>query len=659
MIEALLPLLLQEKQKKQAEAANKISLSKIGQDLGPIGDILQNIAVTNDGNSNVGMSTIGGAISGAGKGAAAGPFGAILGALMGGTSGYAAANKDNAEFFDYEKLRKEYELLDKSIDPNIGIYGKGGLMEMTPVQMDKGEFYADEAMNIFESKSKAKHEDMDDDDVTDLIVKKSFAFSDRLTFKPYDYKDTVLGYNPGYYSEGENGGVDLVEVKFSDVFGDSKKEITFSEAAKILKKAYPTYKDGDADADVLTKITNDENKTARASYLNTLIKIQQGLSTPSEETIKPKKFATGGSIIPGMDMATFLNMLKTANNNLNGLPQTTQMQDVGGLPMADLLGSKQVIGSVPTDSGLNYKPLPSISVDDLNKPNKDVSKSPLDMFSSINNQLEELKTRNAKNFDAGKSAISDLGDRMRTRSGLSAIMNGLAIGLQDSRVNPDIVSTRFAGDMYQELPSAVTDAISSNNFAKASSVISALATTNPEAAGQVAPRLFDSALAQSNDAQIKAAIDNLKTKRGKYEFLNRAGTANIAAKNKADQATADLLNAKRAAIASNVTDYLGNMNTIDTGMFGFNRANEAQYNANDMKLTEYGMGLDTQKFKSGVLAKDREARLKALMDLLGIGASSKQTQTPKSLSNPYFSPYVESVMSQPVYDLPLEKTYLS
>jgi hypothetical protein len=743
MIEMLIPLLMQQQQK----AAQKVSLSNITSDMAPIGGILQAMSLSKDGNANPTMGAIGGAVSGASAGASAGPFGALLGAILGGTSGYGSANKANADYFDYKTLQDQMMLSEKTISPDAGLFGKGGLMgtdQITPVQMDEDEYYVTPDMSIYKSKSESKHEKMEAKEITDLVQPQSYAFSERLKFKPKTFKDTIVGYGLAHYSE--NNEYELEEIELGDVLGDSKKAISFSEGAKMIKDKFKTVREDDKDIDVLTKITNQENKIARAPYINKLIQIQEKQPVAKEETFTPLRFASGGPI-PGMDMNQLLQLLSRINGNninlgvdngsyggsyinplpnsntkvgykygnpntnffampgvnrtgtnwntldmitngertmapldansiLNNMPNVaptynqngyTSPSDVGGLAMQDLIGGQQSMPGRPMPSAVpgvsmsqllaqRLTPVATPAALDSKSVLKNMPKIPAarnyndytmnsttqaeanaanantpasgDLFSQFGDKLKELDKTNEELYKKGGTDINSLYKKLGTRAGASAILNGLAIGLQDTQVNPNLTSTRFVDGMFEELSPAAADAASAAGFSRAGGLISAMSPNNQEAALNVAPQLFDAALRQSNTSQLNTMLDNLATRRAKYSFLNSAQTRNTAERNRAEQITSDLLNQKRSGTASNITQYLSNMSDIDTSKLGFNRLNDSQYQQNRLALFEKGMALASGKAKYDLAKESSDKQIDAM-----IGNNKTNTQQSPSTFN--------------------------
>lgn len=259
------------------------------------GNILQQTALGEEGNANVGQSVLGGALSGVAGGAAMGPFGMILGGLLGAGSGLNSAAQSNADFYDTKAIEDKFKMSSKTVSPSI--YGQGGFAlgedELIPVQMELDETYLTPDLRILDSKAEDVHENMEDDVVTDVVANQSFVLSNRKELKLGDYAKEVLGYGLAKYNE--DGDYEFNKVTMKDGFGDSNKKVTYSEASNILKKKYETVRDEDKTNDVFTRITNQENKQARMPFLNKLIQLHEGEEMESQELV-PDKYKYGGKV---------------------------------------------------------------------------------------------------------------------------------------------------------------------------------------------------------------------------------------------------------------------------------------------------------------------------------------------------------------------------
>lgn len=499
--------------KDKAKAKLESDLQEIPGVASGLGSILQQTALSEDGQANVGQSAIGGLLQGGAAGAALGPLGIIGGALLGGASGLGSAAQSNADFYDNKALKESFQLSSKTVAPSI--FGPGGMItgsdELVPVQLELDETYVNSDLEILKSKADEVHEDMDDLEITDVVKDNSFAFSNRKHFTPGDFAKDVLGYGFAHYSE--DGNYDLDKVLMSDVFGDSNSEISFSKAADMIAKKYKTVRSDDKDVDLLTRITNDENKQARLPFVNRLIQIHEQGSLNEPDFIVPQKFGKGGKI---------------------------KKYEKGG---------------------------------DINS-----------IYDELFSELEMLDQDNNTDFQTTNEDTANLFGRMNTRNSMSSILNGLAVGTQSTTVDPALMDSRFADEMFEEMSPVLADQITNQGNAQASSLIANIARTSPQAAQQVAPRLFDSALQRSNQSRLSIIQNNLAQRRGKYSFLNRNGNFNRRERVRAEMATRNLVNKKRQALANVGTEFLTNRNTLDSNKFTLDREAQGQFNENRMSI---------------------------------------------------------------------------
>lgn len=555
----------QRQQATQTRFRNKVN--EIPDIANGLGSVLEQVAIRDDGESNTGQATLAGALQGGSAGVGLGPLGIIGGALLGGVSGFSRANQSNADFYDDKALNEAFQLSAKTVSPSI--FGKGGLIdgdEFVAVQMELDENYVTPDLNIYESKAKDKHEDMDDDFVSDVVRDKSFAFSNRKTFKPKTYADDILGYGFAHYSE--DGNFALEQIKMKDVFGDSGKDTAFSDGARMIQRMFKVIREDDPDTDLLTQITNEENKVARAPYINKLIQIHEDDYDSSDSELIPQKFGKGGKM------------------------KKKKYNDGGVMALYD------------------------------------------DVFS----ELESLENDNAYDFATTNRDSRALFDRMNTRSGIASIIDGLAIGLQSTRVDPRLTDTRFVDQIFEEVSPAIADQVSNQGIARANSLIGNIARDNPKLAERLAPRLFDSALTQSNASRLQFLQDGLTQRRSKYSFLNRVGNANRNARITADEATRSLINKKRTDLADVATKFLSRRDAVDQRRFNFDRSNAAQFDRNRLRILQNRLNATGQKGSFELRRGAQEDRLRSIEE---------------SLSEEQFQDYINSILDEPIVDIPI------
>lgn len=592
---------------KRSEIEGSIkNLNSIGQNLAPIagglGNILQQTSISNDGLSDPLASTIGGGIQGlAGAG--------LPGLLLGSIGGFAGAAQANTDYYDRKAEENAFKLSSKTTSPSI--FGKGGLIggdEFVPVQMELNENYITSDMSIYDSKAKMKHEDMTDDDITDVVENNSFAFSNRKNMKPSTHADKTLGYGFAHYAE--NGTFALSKVTMSDIFGDSKKEIPFSKAASMIRKAFKVIRDDDKDVDLLTQITNDENKQARVPFVTELINIHEGGLSQNDEPLVPQKFGKGGKI----------------KKYMPGGPIT--LENRGPYSYVDENGNK-------------------ISVDENGNESIIESFDPVDNeFGNLGLQLDNLEKYNVDNFNNTNKDTSALFGRLNTRAGISSIIQGLTTGLQSTRVDPKLQDARFIDESFEEISPAIADQVSSEGVSRANSLISNIARTSPGTAERIAPRLFDSALGQSNSSRLNILNSNLTQRRGKYKFLNKLGNANRAERIRADEATRNLVNKKRKGLANAGIGLLQNRDNLDVNKFKLDRNALRNANVNQSKIFQNRLNLtgiqgrhQLQKNYSSELLKQFEKKF-------------KNSGTNQGVNDVDLNMFIEQILTEPIFDLP-------
>ncbi len=506
--------------KKQNELNQKVQnkLQEIPSILGGFGNIASQMSLSEDGNANVGMSALGGSLQGAASLSALGPLGMIGGLLLGGATGYMSANKSNADYFDKKDLEDSLYLSGKTINPSI--YGAGGLVDMDaliPAQMDKDEMYVTPGLKIFKSKSKSTHEKMDRNQVTDVLAPKSFVFSNRKKFVPKNHMDEILGYGIAYYNEDEDT-FELEEVKMKDVFSDSKKPMSYSKGAEIVKKKFKTVKDDKA-KDLLTEITNQENLQARLPYLTKLIGMHQ------KDNRKVDKM----------------------------------------LPL--LFG----------DGGMPYEKLYA--------------------------QLAKLQGRVKNDYTNTITQGNALFDKLNLNSGLGALTEMTAIGLQSTQVNPRLHSSIYSDNMFEEISPATSDQMASNVMDSVNSTIRDIAQENPELALKLAPKLMDSALTKSNDARLRVMENNYGQRRGKYTFLNNVTNQNNMAKIEADETTKNLLNKKTKMMADTFNQWLSHNNDYLTQKYEFENKALQDFNKSENTMFQNEVDLRSSELRDDIYKK--------------------------------------------------------
>lgn len=226
----------------------------------------------------------------------AGMSGGPLGMLMGGVGGLT-------DFFQKKSARESYmeaynkNMLDsRTVAPFAGSFEKGGFPELEElpfmgIQTKEGEQLFTVGGEIVDTMSDDLHKDMKKGEVTDVVPRGTFVFSDSSsldTSNMSDKKDVMYRF-PGRYSETD-GNVKGEEVRFTDFVGKGK--MTYAEAAMNLKKKIPllTEKHGD----ILTEMTNAKNLQTRMPFVMRLIEMQEtSKKTVSKRSSKKNNYKEG------------------------------------------------------------------------------------------------------------------------------------------------------------------------------------------------------------------------------------------------------------------------------------------------------------------------------------------------------------------------------
>lgn len=585
-----------------------------------IGSLLEQVSIRDDGSSNPRVAALAGGLRGGAAGASLGPLGIIGGALLGGASSFGAANQSNADFFDNKALNEAFNLSAKTVSPSI--FGKGGLIDgdqFVPVQMELDETYVTEDLNIYDSKATDKHEKMDDEEISDVVKNNSFAFSNRKELRMSDHADDVLGYGVAHYSE--DGRFNLDKVTMKDIFGDSKKKIKFSEAAKLIRKHYKVVREDDKNADLLTKITNQENKQARAPFVNQLVKIHEDLDDDNIEPIVPQKFGKGGKMRKKKKVKKYMPG-GFIDDPIGGY---SYIDDNGNVISVDENGNETI---VQRGDSLNTQ------------------------LGSLGLELDRLEQANEQNFATTNRDTRSLFNRLNTRNGLASILQGAAVGLQSTQVNPRLQDARFVDQMFDTLSPAVGDQLVSEGFSRANSLVANVARSNPRAALQLGPQLFDSALRGANSTRLNLIQDRLNQDRGKARFLNRLGNVNRAERIRADEATRNLVNRKRRDLANVGVNFLQNRDRLDVNKFQLDRQAIRERNDNNLSLFQNRLNVNSMRDRTNAQLDFNRSFLKQLEQSLSRRNSPAIENGTPNPDVPLNEDLLNQLELEPIFDLP-------
>lgn len=172
----------------------------------------------------------------------------------------------------------------------IPIYQDGGEVELTPIQTEKGEIAVLEDTTISEVKSDDVHDNMDDEDITDILPVGSWIFSDNVKVKKED-ADVIFGYSQPLYEETSNK-TKVEEINFNQLFKENEDELSAAELALRIKKKFPI--NDVEEGNLLTNAANTENRISRQPYLEVLKMITE-LHT-DDNLMGVAQFKKGGKV---------------------------------------------------------------------------------------------------------------------------------------------------------------------------------------------------------------------------------------------------------------------------------------------------------------------------------------------------------------------------
>lgn len=220
------------------------------------------------------------------------------------------------------------------------------------IQAERGELFMLPDFQLVDSKAEEKHKDMESHEITDELVKGSFVFSDskKNLLKLKDIEDLEISKGISYYQEGDTSKRE--DMYLSDYLPKSKKEITYAEAAKSIKRKIRLEDLDNETNDPYTRMTNEMNKDTRKSVLAKLIELQE-LNKP-----KPKMYEFGGRIMEDGGIAGLLESFKSALSGYDienedsykkGIADYTSLNNkLGLLNAASLVGNTLFTGAQKT-----------------------------------------------------------------------------------------------------------------------------------------------------------------------------------------------------------------------------------------------------------------------------------------------------------------------
>ena len=243
----------------------------------------------------------------------------------------------------------------------FGQFENGGMVNLNlgpfiPIQTEKVGKLPEKFIHldgtITDVNATETHKQMDDDEVTDLVLQGTYVASatKKMRIDRKDVEDLVIGVKNSNYTEGSVGEIPEL-LTMADLF-KKKKKLTPAEIAESIKRKFPLVHKKEVN-DPFTMRTNNENLKARAPYLINLIKLNEkerlGLKSVDEVQIfNPPSavpaFGNGGVVGKYQGGGNVGNILGVAATALPFLQQIFgNNQDSQRNPLADALA----LGSIP------------------------------------------------------------------------------------------------------------------------------------------------------------------------------------------------------------------------------------------------------------------------------------------------------------------------
>lgn len=580
---------------------SKNTLTNVG---GFLGDSMLMAANNPDNIADPQTGAFGGAISGAAKGMSAGPLGALGGALLGGLSGYITTGYTREAQENSERDSIEDMLMSDTVSPDIMYAEEGGAMEvisnsdLAPVQMEKGEMILFGELDLVKSKSKATHDEMDDDDVTDIVPTDAYVFSssDKYLFnkeKDVSEADDVLGYMPVKYSDSDKTSMkETDKIKFTDIL--SKDEMTFADIAKDIKKKFST---SDRKYDIFTEVTNAANKRSRLPYLQKAIHFQEKKTgrVVVDGDEKEPSLEDAGEYTPkfqgGGPVSTIINLsrsLERASEDTSAKPMESMSEEERAFFFANSLAKNLM------QRGYRVTPAGNVVDRDGNKVSSEEknevaksmganSKEQIDsMFQELGSFINDNAKLNEANRDLQMRKASKLFSRMSGRNLAGLGVSSLGIGVQSPYEDAVILDNADIGEMFQDVPRSVIQ----NQVDNAQRNVRAAALSATDQ-GFGTTRTANALAAASSRAEKLAAdieskynLDRVQNRRNRAATVQQRRDANETAIVNQSNQIRDNVNTQISEMASIANRYFTSANQIDAQREMYENRIDAEYNAN-------------------------------------------------------------------------------
>lgn len=189
--------------------------------------------------------------------------------------------------------------------------------ELVPIQTEKGEKIYHLDGSISNVGAKKLHKNMDNDEITDVVLSGSFIASrdPQMKISKKEASNIILGNHAVKYEQGKPVKPPK-DIKFSDIF--KKRYHTPAQLTDIIDKKF---KISDKPNNIFTKQANEWNKESRDQYMN-IVKYMTEVKKPAESNQykyggKVEKHQLGGIISGALQLIPQVANMFTQNANKN------------------------------------------------------------------------------------------------------------------------------------------------------------------------------------------------------------------------------------------------------------------------------------------------------------------------------------------------------
>jgi len=555
-------------------------------------------------------ATVGGAVGGLASG---GPLGSVIGAL----GGLVHANQvaSDQDRIDYEKKKRLREnVFMPEIARNGGIFGDA-------IQAEEGEQIVIPTGEISDVNATKRHDKMKNNEVTDIVPHGSIIFSDRKEINLDKFKDHELVRPLTYYSDDHN--YEFKGITVGDILG-KKGKISFAEAAKRIKKYYPTSDEKSS----IAEETNILNKEARTPAIDFLFKLQSGAKINKKEVAipkaedgwPPKKYidpVTGNEI--DEDAFNAIYGIYSNNNRDPGDFSASPQWDIFNVNRHDLSSQyafDDTYPDQPQENSNNSVPgKNAVAFDDAipgSKSNDIIG----DKFDSVRKKLFGQKEMLDERAKIDRNKLKNLISGKNINNALQLGNQFIFSGLQSGQVNPAYESTSLIEDQYKGIPQSLVDQELNSIASSANSTINALAASgaNPGEISSYASKVTANVLDAQNRLRsnaLRIGSDNNKQKIGEFR--------NVIQRNNEKEAFAenhlrDFNNRRISSVGSFLNQYFTNKDRISDQNYEIGTQIDTQYNNQNSRIENGLNSIDQMPQNSNIEEKIKQLKEQGFTD---------------------------------------------